>query len=709
MLNLRNLIITLILILINSSADAYIGPGAGFAILGSFMAFFLAILSAIAALLIFPLRSLFRFLQVKRQGNRPFVRRVIVIGLDGFDPLLCERFMAEGKLPNFSKLAEKGCYCKLKTTLPAMSPVAWSTFATGVNPGKHNIFDFLTPDRKSYQPVLSSSKIQPSKKFLRVGSYKIPLGKAEIQSLRKSQSFWKILGNHWIFSQIIRIPLTFPPESFYGVELSGMCLPDLRGSQGSFTYWRTDQIGAKHTGGIELVLEKSKKGWKSYIPGPVNIFKKAPEELRIPFELRAIGSKEFLLILPERKIHLREGEYTAWIKLSFRSGLGLRVSGIAKFMLLQGGDSPKLYLTPINIDPENPVMPLSHPRVFSVYLAKLLGSYATLGLAEDTWALNEKVIDEEQFLTQVWDYYQERKEIFFHCLSRNRKGFLALVFDHTDRIQHNFFHSLDPFHPLYNSTEAKTYQDVIEKVYVDADKLVGEVMEKLKRGDALFIISDHGFKSFRRGVNLNSWLLKEGYLVCRNGRSSPEMFKEVEWSKTRAYALGLSGIYLNLEGRESQGIIKPGDEAKSLRKEICEKLTGLRDPQTGEVAILKAYDVYEYLNGPYLENSPDIIVGYNEGYRMDWRGTLGEVSEQVFTDNTRSWSGDHCLAPELVPGILFTNLKFWRKDAWIGDLAPTILRLFDLPVPPYMDGTSLLNENELEELRNSNNGPPRVL
>ncbi|HUT83591.1 MAG TPA: alkaline phosphatase family protein [Thermodesulfobacteriota bacterium] len=685
--------------LVSTPVHAYIGPGAGFAILGSFMAFFFAILAALCAVLVSPVRSLIRFIQVKKQGNHPYARRVIVLGLDGLDPSLCEKFMAEGKLPNFTKLSKEGSFRRLKTTLPAMSPVAWSSFATGVNPGKHNIFDFLTPDRGNYLPVLSSTRIRPSEKFLKLGNYRIPLQRPEIQLLRRSQPFWKILGDHWIFSQVIRVPITFPPERFYGAELSAMCVPDLRGSQGSFTYWRTKGAEGKHTGGIELPLERTERGWISYIPGPENTLSKNREEMRINFELRAKRENEFWLILPDQKVKLVERNYTDWIRLRFKTGLGIRVSGLAKFMLLKGGEAPELYLTPINIDPEHPAMPISHPRFYSMYLSKLFGPYATLGLAEDTWALNEHVIDEEAFLSQSWDYYRERKKMLFHCLNRSRKGVLVIVFDHTDRIQHTFFRCLDPSHPLYDTEEAKRYRDAIEQVYVSADELVGEVFQKLRKSDVLFVMSDHGFKSFRKGINVNSWLWKEGYLACKNGVGSTEMFKDVDWSKTRAYALGLSGIYLNLRGRESQGIVEPGEEAQRLRKEICEKLTGLRDPQTGETAIRCAYDAYEHLSGPYLGNAPDVIVGYSEGYRMDWGGTLGEVNDRVFSDNIKSWSGDHCIDPALVPGVLFTNLTMSKEEAWIGDLAPTILRLFDLKIPAYMDGSPLLNQSALETLR----------
>ncbi len=682
--------------LLSLPANAYIGPGAGFAILGSFMVFFLAIVAAFLSVLIFPIRFVIRFVQVKKQGNKPFVKRVVVLGLDGLDPMLAERFMAEGKMPTFKKLSESGSFLRLKTSLPAMSPVAWSCFATGVNPGKHNIFDFLTPDRNSYLPVLSSTKIRDPARVLKLGRYRIPISKPTIQLLRKSQPFWKILGDHWIFSHIIRVPITFPPEPFYGAQLSAMCVPDLRGSQGSFTYWRAASAGGKHTGGLELTLEKSDGGWKGYLPGPENTLSKDREELRLNFELKTNG-KGSQLVLPDQKIELEERKYTDWITLKFKAAPGIKVSGLVKFMLLKAGDAAELYMTPINLDPEQPAMPISYPGFYATYLAKLFGSFATLGLAEDTWALNERVLDEEAFLKQTWDFYEEREKMFFHCLSRTRKGVLAIVFDHTDRIQHTFFRCLDPGHPLYNSEEAKKYRDAIEQVYVKADGLLARTLAQLGQKDLLFVMSDHGFKSFRRGVNLNSWLWKEGYLVCKDPKGSAEMFSEVDWTRTRAYALGLSGIYLNLKGREKSGVVEKS-EAAGLRKELCEKLTGLKDPQTGEVAITKAYDAYEHLSGPYVGNAPEVLVGYNIGFRMDWDGTLGAVSDQVFSENLKSWSGDHCIDPALVPGVLFSSVKLKTNEAWIGDLAPTILRLFDLAAPAYMDGKSLLSDSELKEV-----------
>jgi len=679
-------------------ANAYIGPGAGFAILGSFMVFFFALLSGLASILIFPIRLLVRLIQVKRIGNKPYVKRVIVLGLDGLDPDLCERFMEQGLLPNFKRLKAEGAFRRLKTTLPAMSPVAWSSFATGVNPGKHNIFDFLAPDRKSYLPILSSTKIIEPKKKLNLGRFQIPLEKPKIKLLRKSKSFWKILGENWIFSQVIRVPITFPPEKFYGALLSGMCVPDLRGSQGSFTSWHTKADEKKRTGGLELKLERTKKGYRSYIPGPENTLSKNREELRINFELWQKNGERWL-ILPKEKIKLIEKRYTDWVKLSFKAGPLIKVYGLVKFMLIKGRDEPELYMTAVHIDPEAPAMQISYPGYFSMSLAKLIGRYATLGLAEDTWALNERVIDEEGFLSQTWEYYQEREKLFFHCLSRVQKGMLAIVFDHTDRVQHSFYRCIDPSHPLYETEQAKRYQKVIEEVYVRSDELLGKVMNQLAKRDVLFVISDHGFKSFRRGINLNSWLWQEGYLVCRSENGSGEFFKDVDWSKTRAYALGLSGIYLNLKGREVNGIVEPGEEARKLVKEFCEKLDGIKDPETGEVAIRRAYSAYEHLSGPYLENSPEVIVGYNEGYRMDWEGTLGAVNNKIFSDNTKSWSGDHCIDPELVPGVLFSNLKLTADNAWIGDIPATVLRLFDLKVPDYMDGKCLLTEQELGELR----------
>jgi predicted AlkP superfamily phosphohydrolase/phosphomutase len=346
-----------------------------------------------------------------------------------------------------------------------------------------------------------------------------------------------------------------------------------------------------------------------------------------------------------------------------------------------------LYVSPINLDPDNPAMPISHPSYYATYLAKRVGAYATLGLAEDTWALNESVTSDATFLRQAYDIDRERQSMFFSALDRIRRGTLVCVFDGTDRIQHMFWRYLEDGHPAARGRDPGPHKDAIRELYKHNDKLVGAVMSRLNPGDVLMVLSDHGFSSFRRGVNLNAWLHQQGYLTLRDGASgASEWLRDVDWSRTKAYCLGLTGMFLNIRGREEQGIVSPRDEAAALKTEIIGKLRALRDADKNEIGIREAFDPAKLYSGPYLENGPDLIIGYNAGYRTSWDCATGVVAGPVFEDNVKAWSGDHCIDPRLVPGVLFCSHKIDADEPHIVDLAPTTLRLFGIEPPGHMDG-----------------------
>jgi predicted AlkP superfamily phosphohydrolase/phosphomutase len=658
---------------------AYIGPGAGFAFLGSFLTLIASLFLSIVSFLIWPFRMAWLLVSRKKGLRNARIRKLIFLGLDGFDPTLAERFMAEGKLPNLSRLKEQGSYRRLRTTFPSLSPVAWSTFATGVNPAKHNIFDFLNRDLKTYVPELSSSKVRPPHRVLRLGKFRIPLARPTVEMRRKSEPFWKILGRHSIGCTILRVPITFPPDQFNGRLLSAMCTPDLRGTQGSFSCFTTATESPAWEVGTRYPLARVNGALEGTLDGPDNTFVEGGGPLRIPFRiLNPEDSVNAALELQGESYPLRPGEYTPWIRLHFRAGIGVSVYGIARFLLTRTQPDLSLYVTPIQIDPENPALPISQPSYYAVYLAKLLGSFATVGMAEDTWALNEGVIDEAAFLEQAESIQREREAMFFSALDHARSGVVACVFDTTDRVQHMFYRHLD-----------RGDGKVIEDLYRDMDRLVGDTVKHVDSATALFVLSDHGFCSFRRGVNLNAWLHQNGYLALqKDAPVSGKYFDGVDWSRTRAYTFGLGGLYLNLKGREARGIVAPSDAA-ALRMELISKLTRLRDPEPGEIAIRNVYDAAALYKGPYLDAAPDLIVGYAAGYRTSWDAAVGKVSAQVFEDNTKAWSGDHCVDPLLVPGVLFSNRKVDAKDPGIEDMAPTALELFGVDPPAWMEGKSV--------------------
>ncbi|MGH9703820.1 MAG: alkaline phosphatase family protein, partial [Candidatus Acidiferrales bacterium] len=202
-------------------AHAYVGPGAGFAVLSSFLTLFLAFLYSIIAFLTWPVRQIFRMFRRRHAYQKARVKRAVIIGFDGMDPKLATRFMEKGAMPNLARLRAKGTFLPLATTVPPISPVAWSSFLTGVNPGKHNIYDFLAPDRKHYLPYLSSAQIEGPRRSVRIGKYTVPLGGPKVKQLRKAKPFWHFLADAGVFCSVIRVPITFPPEKFSGVLLSG--------------------------------------------------------------------------------------------------------------------------------------------------------------------------------------------------------------------------------------------------------------------------------------------------------------------------------------------------------------------------------------------------------------------------------------------------------------------------------------------------------
>lgn len=689
---------------------AYIGPGAGFAFLSSFLVLFLTFFLAVFSFLSWPFRFLIRLIKGQKAYKKSHINKLVVIGLDGMDPVLVEKYMSQGKLPNLSKLAKQGSYAKLETTIPSISPVAWSSFMTGCHPAKHNIFDFLSRDPKTYLPDLSSAHIGSPKKVLSLKKYKIPLSKPEIKGMRKSVPFWKFLGDHGIFSTVLRIPVTFPPEKFRGHLLSGMCAPDLKGSQGTFSFYTSDENKiTRREGGMNIPVTVQGNRIETYISGPENTMLKNPEEIRLPLCITIDkDKKEALLEVSDQKIRLKEKTFSDWTRITFRPGLWIKIRSICRFYINKLDPHFEMYVTPLNIDPEKPALPISHPFIYSVYLSKLLGSYITLGEANDTWALNEGVLSEEAFLKLSYFNHQEWENMLFNAMKKTKKGVVVSWFETTDSLQHMFFRYLDEKHPARHTEQAKMGPEVIQELYTKMDGLVGKVWEKLGQKDVLIVMSDHGIKSFRRGVNVNSWLYLNGYLSLKDGkRESEEWFKDVDWEKTKAYGLGLGGIYLNSKGRESKGTVSPGEEEKALKKEIISRLNGLRDEEKSETAINKIFDRDELPPGPYKENCPDLIVGFNEGYRVSWDSVTGKVNTSVFEDNRKAWSGDHCIDPRIVPGILFSNLAINTKTPAIIDIAPTVIELFGLEAPKHMDGRSLIDVQSLSTKSRSqgkNNG-----
>jgi predicted AlkP superfamily phosphohydrolase/phosphomutase len=669
-----------------AAAHAYVGPGAGFALISSFVTIAVAFTAALFAFLAFPVRAAIRASRRRRSLKFARVKKTIVLGLDGLEPEICEAMMERGELPNLARLRDTGTYRRLETSMPALSPGAWSTFATRADPSRHGIYDFIARDPRNYAAKLSSSEVYGHTRFLRLGPISIPIARAGVRGLRRSRTFWSVLSDHGVFSSVLRVPITFPVEKIDGVMVAGMCVPDMRGSQGSFTFI-TSNPGYTPQSGVTVAI--SKDGGEIEIPGPASPVKKGTLTTQVAIRRVAVrgGGERFELVAGKERVTLTQGAYTPWVHLAFRAARGVTLNGIVRFLPVSLNGSIAVYMTPIQIDPERPAMPVSHPPVFSMYLAKLMGPFGTLGLLEDTGALNDGAIDEQGFLDQAYLYHDERRAMWSHTLHRLRSGLAVCVFDVSDRLQHMFFRYLDPSHPANAGRDLTRHAGAVEDMYRRMDALVEDTLRHVDAKTAVFVISDHGFKTFRRGVNLNAWLEREGLLVTRDGDAPGEYLSAIDWSRTHAYALGLGGIYINKKGRERHGVVEVS-EVDALKRRIADGLVRLEDG--GVRCIRRVVDVAQEWNGPYRDAGPDLIPGYEVGYRVSWDCAKGAVRPELFEDNTKRWSGDHCMDSEIVPGVMFTNVPLSDGRARLIDLGPTVLDLFGVGVPDYMTGRSLV-------------------
>ncbi len=610
-------------------------------------------------------------------------KKVIVLGIDAMDPRITERLFHEGKLPNFSYLKTIGNYSHLTTTVPAESAVAWTSFSTGLNPGSHGIFDFIMLDPATYLPYLSLNEISTVK------------GKVKIQIRRKGETFWNIFSRNRIPCFIYFCPNTFPPDKILGKMLSGMGVPDLYGTMGRFSFYTMKELTDedKDSQGRIIHVESKNNIIDTEIYGPKLASGKSTTESIIPLRIAfAPNGENISLEFQGKSLTLKENSWSDWQTLSFKINSFRKVYGIAKFYLKSISPEFNLYLSAINFDPQRPPFPVSYPHNYSKKLAKKIGFYYTLGMPHDAWALTEGKIDEKVFLEQADAILDDKEKILKEELGKFKGGIFFFYFDTLDMVQHTFWRYLDSRHPLYEKDPL--YQDTIFRYYEKIDRIIGDILKSIDKDTILIILSDHGFSSFRRAVHLNRWLLENGYLFLKEGKNeSKEFFEDIDWSKTKAYALGFGGIYLNRIGREYYGIVNKS-EAQVLKQAIIKGLKGFHDPENGEKIVNNVYAQEDAFEGPYADNAPDIFVGFNAGYRASWQTALGGVPNLLIEDNKRKWSGDHLIDPALVPGVIFINKKINLKNPSIIDIAPTLLFLFDINKPKDISGKSLFRDED---------------
>jgi predicted AlkP superfamily phosphohydrolase/phosphomutase len=722
-----------------------------------------------------------------RAESRP---KVVILGFDGADARLVEKWMDEGQLPNLAALRAEGSYAPLTPTNPPQTPVSWSSFATGTSPGKTEIFDFLKRDPSDYLPDFAmNSETRRTFLFgernglvlgLLAGGVALLLGLGcllffgirwrtrilagvllgaaaglpagfvaetclptevpDAVNHRKGRTMWELAAEAGLRAQVIRVPATFPAEDVGdGHMISGLGVPDVRGRIGTPTFYTSDPTfrpgGGDNEFSLELVRLPARRGKvETRIVGPYNkpfydyevdrrtrdvpaaerndAKRKVRQELddaRVP---RRIDLPLVLEVTDEgctiqvsgRTQHLTEGQWSDWFVFDFPVNwlvdAAAPLRGIGRFKLLKLAPDLELYLSPINFHPDCHPVAFSWPPSYSEAIRERFGLYKTIGWPEDTWSLPSGVGDEELFLEDMYATLDKDQEILEGLLGDREDDLYIQVFYFTDRIGHLFWRYLDPGHPDHDPVKAAKYAPEVLKAYRRMDAIVGRARELSGKEALLLVCSDHGFSSFRRGVNYNTWLVRNGFMTLKGQTADPatleklfdtrDLFQNVDWSRTKAYALGLGSIYVNLVGREKEGTVLPGPEYEEVRRQIREGLEGLVDPATGAHPVSRVWTREEMYSAFDARLVPDLRVGNNLDYRVSWQTSLGGVPPTLIEDNRKAWSGDHCSSdPDLVRGIFLSSRKISTDSPRMIDVMPSVLRALGIDIPAEVDGKPL--------------------
>jgi predicted AlkP superfamily phosphohydrolase/phosphomutase len=589
-----------------------------------------------------------------------------------------------------------------------------------MDPGGHGIYDFVHRDPQTYHPI--SSATPPAGDLgtsVKLFGYQIPvIAGDEIINNRSGVPWWDLLHTAGVDVEVYRIPGNYPPTPSEAKTLSGMGTVDMRGGYGVYT-WFTDKAptpepGHEIKGDVQLVsvddfdLDGIGDTVSASLKGAPDIFHLAPGQipgendyLTVPIKVWIDAESEVALIRAgDAEAVVKEGEWTEWLPLSFEAlGAGaMPLAGSVRFYAKELRPGFALYASPVNITAADPAQPISTPDEFSPELAEILGDFYTQGMPEETNALKDGTFNDDDYISQVALVQEDAEAMLKLALSRFSPGDATFFYLSDIDLQcHMLWRHQDPkypdapHHPAWNEASAAKHALAIEGYYRNVDKLLGQVMQELPEKSLLLVISDHGFQPFTRKVHLNSWLRDHGWLTLKDGKRTGKLvLDEVDWSKTRAYAVGFNALYLNVQGRESQGIVPAGD-VDAVAAALQSELKGLTDPKNGASVILRVDRGNTIYHGARVQDAPDLVVGYDKGYGHSDESTLGEILEPILEDNTSRWSGNHLMAPEVVPGVLLSNQALAGTGHNLTDVTATLLAWYGLTPLPEMQGKSFLN------------------
>jgi predicted AlkP superfamily phosphohydrolase/phosphomutase len=591
--------------------------------------------------------------------NSSQTRKLIVIGVDGMDPGFVERHW--NSLPNLRKLKADGYFGRLETTTPPQSPVAWSSFITGLPPAQHGIFDFVHRDALTLQPFSSMGRTEQPHHTLSFGPYILPLIGGKFASLRKGTPFWQTLSNRGVDVSVVRMPTNYPPVES-GRALSGMGTPDMQGTLGTFTFYtdRPEETPRELPGGRVAKVQLVNGHVTLSLSGPPNTLRRDNAASSVNIEVDVDPEDPVARFKVGNQLAvLKEGEWSGWVLADFDFIPHISsVRGTFRLYAKQLKPAFQLYVSALNADPVSPDLPVSYPAGWSNEIARETGRFFTLGTPEDTSALRQQMLTHAEFRQQSELVFADEKKLFQYSLRHYKDGLLFYYFSAVDQNSHVLW---------------GRYDSELLDVYREVDECIGEVRRQIPDAQ-LVVMSDHGFTTFSRAANLNTWLLHRGFLGLQGEPGDDTGLNNIDWGNTRAYAAGLNGLYINLKGREAHGVIPPGEDKRTIMANLREQLLAWRDPASDKAVVSAVY--YTNASPGNLSIAPDLIIGYGPGYRASWQTGIGGTPAEELENNEDAWIGDHCIDPVAVPGVFFSSSPTFGLAYQIKDVTALILSFF---------------------------------
>ncbi len=653
-------------------------------------------------------------------------KRVVVLGIDGLDPDILQEAMERypDRMQNFRALAKASDGIQpLGTTTPPQSPVAWSSFITGLNPGSHGVYDFIHRDPGTYSELPGTQKPVHADNLSLPGSWKFPLTEAS-DSNRTGRAFWTVLGEQNVPASVWRMPINFPVERGLGYSFPGMLTPAIDSAYGQPTLYTTNPPLDRLTDSKVKRIQVRNGRVLTHLMGPANPFKDGEPSATVELDIFVDEQAGAVAIeLGEQRVVLETGQWSVFLPVEFSLlPVGMNsMSGIVRFYLRSVEPELELYASPVDIDPINPVSPISDPEDASAELAQAIGLYYTQGMAEDVNGLKKGLLTDEEFMAQTELVFQERGRMLDFALDSymgdQRGGLLFFYYSTVDLCAHMMWRHSDEQHPhhdrvlaakdseWWSGREGSTWKDVLIDLYLKMDGVLGEVRSRVGDDTLILVMSDHGFAPYYRIFSLNTWLLENGYLVLKPGKSR-ELAKDhvdfrkvhlrdaVDWTKTQAYGMGFNGLYLNLKGRETQGIVESGKPAQDLIAELQTKLEAIRDdaPRWEGVRVVLAADPGpQVYSGSRVAEAPDLVVGYNSGYGNSDESSLARIPAAVLRDNLGgTFNGNHLMHPSVVAGTLLTNGVLARRGLKLEDVTAELFAQYGAKPETELDGQPFL-------------------